>query len=81
MSYSLMFEMILGVVGGLGIFLLGMKNMSEGMQVIAEYNDADVLQRKYIYGPGIDEPVCMIDATDKIRVTIITLTAWEASQR
>ena len=27
--------MIFGVLGGLGIFLLGMKNMSESMQVIA----------------------------------------------
>ena len=29
------FEMIFGIVGGLGIFLLGMKNMSEGMQAVA----------------------------------------------
>ena len=35
MSYNLMFEMILSVAAGLGIFLLGMKNMSEGMQAIA----------------------------------------------
>jgi phosphate:Na+ symporter len=28
-------KMIFGVIGGLGIFLLGMKNMSEGMQAVA----------------------------------------------
>jgi len=28
-------EIVFGVIGGLGIFLLGMKNMSEGMQAIA----------------------------------------------
>ena len=31
-----------------------------GAQVIAEYEDG-VLARKFIYGPGIDEPVCMIN--------------------
>ena len=30
-----MWEMVFGLVGGLGIFLLGMKNMSEGMQAVA----------------------------------------------
>ncbi|PHS09141.1 MAG: sodium:phosphate symporter [Blastopirellula sp.] len=29
------FKLVAGLVGGLGIFLLGMKNMSEGMQAIA----------------------------------------------
>jgi RHS repeat-associated protein len=28
-----------------------------GWQLIAEYNGAGALQRKYVYGPGIDEPV------------------------
>ena len=28
-------KMIFGIIGGLGIFLLGMKNMSEGMQAVA----------------------------------------------
>ncbi|MDA0989814.1 MAG: Na/Pi cotransporter family protein [Verrucomicrobia bacterium] len=35
MHTSLIIEIILTVVGGLGIFLLGMKNMSEGMQAVA----------------------------------------------
>jgi len=28
-----------------------------GWQMIAEYNGAGALQRKYVYGPGIDEPI------------------------
>jgi phosphate:Na+ symporter len=35
MDASLAIKMIFGTVGGLGIFLLGMKNMSEGMQAVA----------------------------------------------
>ncbi|MBU1259569.1 MAG: Na/Pi cotransporter family protein [Planctomycetes bacterium] len=35
MDSSTMIEMIFGIVGGLGIFLLGMKNVSEGMQAVA----------------------------------------------
>ena len=34
-NLELIFGMISSVVGGLGIFLLGMKNMSEGMQAVA----------------------------------------------
>lgn len=35
MDGELAAEMIFSIVGGLGIFLLGMKNMSEGMQAVA----------------------------------------------
>ncbi|MHC4122456.1 MAG: RHS repeat-associated core domain-containing protein [Planctomycetota bacterium] len=35
----------------------------DGDRVIAEYEN-DTLVRKFIYGPGIDEPICMIDVTD-----------------
>ncbi|MFP4163011.1 MAG: Na/Pi cotransporter family protein [Chitinispirillaceae bacterium] len=35
MDSSLIFKMIFSVVGGLGLFLLGMKNMSEGLQTVA----------------------------------------------
>ncbi|MBD3331512.1 hypothetical protein GF356_01575, partial [candidate division GN15 bacterium] len=31
---------------------------------IAEYDGDGDLLRKYIYGPGIDEPICMIDVND-----------------
>lgn len=33
----------------------------DGDQVIAEYDGNDTLLRRFIYGPGIDEPICMID--------------------
>jgi hypothetical protein len=32
--------------------------------VIAEYDGSDNLLRKFIYGPGIDEPICIIDVAD-----------------
>ena len=35
MNQEIFWEMIFGLVGGLGIFLLGMKYMSEGMQAVA----------------------------------------------
>jgi len=35
MDTSLILDMLFKVIGGLGIFLLGMKNMSEGMQAVA----------------------------------------------
>ncbi len=31
----------------------------DGDQVIAEYDGSGTLLRKFIYGPGIDEPICM----------------------
>ena len=36
----------------------------DGDQVIAEYDDSGTLLRRFIYGPGIDEPICMVDAAD-----------------
>ncbi len=35
----------------------------DGSNVIAEYNDSGTMLRRYIYGPGIDEPMAMIDET------------------
>jgi len=35
LSFELAFKIIIAVIGGLGLFLIGMKNMSEGMQAIA----------------------------------------------
>jgi hypothetical protein len=32
----------------------------DGDQIIAEYDNANNLVRKFIYGPGIDEPICMV---------------------
>jgi len=34
----------------------------DGDQIIAEYDNSGTLLRKYVYGSGIDEPVCMIAA-------------------
>ena len=31
----------------------------DGDQVIAEYDGSNTLLRKFMYGPGIDEPICM----------------------
>ena len=36
----------------------------DGTQVIAEYDGSNTLLRKFIYGPGIDKPICMIDVAD-----------------
>ena len=36
----------------------------DGAQVIAEYDGNNNLLRKYIYGPGIDKPVSMIEVAD-----------------
>ena len=36
----------------------------DGGHVIAEYSGSGYLLRKYIYGPRVDEPVCMIDVSD-----------------
>lgn len=36
----------------------------DGGQVIAEYDGNNNLLRKYIYGPGIDQPVCMIEEAE-----------------
>jgi RHS repeat-associated protein len=37
----------------------------DGPQVIAEYDGNNNLLRKYIYGPGIDQPVCMMEENDQ----------------
>jgi RHS repeat-associated protein len=36
----------------------------DGAHVIAEYDGNNNLLRKYMYGPGIDQPVCMIEVAD-----------------
>ncbi len=41
--------------------------MFDGGNVIAEYDHDNFLLRKYIYGPGVDEPVCMIDPVENTR--------------
>ena len=40
-----------------------LKYVYDGDSCIAEYDSSGNLRRKYIYGPGIDQPVCMIEST------------------
>ncbi len=40
----------------------------DGGNVIAEYNDTGSLSKKFIHGPYIDEPVCMIDVENSSEV-------------
>jgi len=37
----------------------------DGAQVVAEYDGTDTLLRKFVYGPGIDEAICMIAVDDQ----------------
>lgn len=36
-----------------------------GQDVLIEYDDAGGVARRYVYGPGIDEPVCMTSSNGK----------------
>ena len=48
----------------------------DGDQIIAEYSGAGTLLRKFVYGLGIDEPICMIDVgsgDDRANVHIIMM--------
>ena len=40
------------------------KYLYDGDHCIAEYDSSDQLLRKFIYGPGVDQPICMIEAAD-----------------
>jgi len=46
------------------LYACGEPAESNGPQVIAEYDGNNNLLRKYIYGPGIDQPVCMVEVAD-----------------
>jgi RHS repeat-associated protein len=41
-----------------------MKYLYDGDSIIAEYDATGALVHKYIYGPGVDQPICMIDVAD-----------------
>jgi RHS repeat-associated protein len=41
--------------------LTQMKYVYDGDHIIAEYDGFTNLLHKYIYGPGVDQPICMID--------------------
>jgi RHS repeat-associated protein len=36
----------------------------DGAQIIAEYDGSGTLRRKFVYGPGLDEPICLIDVAN-----------------
>jgi hypothetical protein len=40
------------------------KYCHDGVRVIGEYDGSNTLLSKFVYGPGIDEPICMIDKAD-----------------
>lgn len=50
------------------VVLFTTKFCYDGDQVIAEYDGNNNLLRKFVYGPGIDEPICMIDVADNNEV-------------
>jgi RHS repeat-associated protein len=39
------------------------KYVYDGDHIIAEYNNAGTLLRKYVHGPCVDEPICLIEAS------------------
>jgi RHS repeat-associated protein len=36
----------------------------DGDRIIAEYDGSGTLLRKFVYGPGIDEPICLIEVAE-----------------
>ncbi len=40
-----------------------LKFLYDGDQIIAEYDANDTLLRKYVHGPCIDEPICLIESS------------------
>ncbi len=41
-----------------------MKYLYDGDSILVEYDATGALVHKYIYGPGVDQPICMIDVSD-----------------
>jgi len=37
----------------------------DGAQVLSEYNGNNIMQRRYVYGPGIDNPLMVLEGTTK----------------
>jgi RHS repeat-associated protein len=36
----------------------------DGARILAEYDGSGTLLRKFVYGPGLDEPICLIDVAN-----------------
>jgi RHS repeat-associated protein len=45
------------------------KYLYDGDHCIAEYDGSDALLRKYVFGPCIDEPICLIEVADSNAVS------------
>jgi RHS repeat-associated protein len=45
-------------------FIAGTAYTYDGDRIIAEYDGSDTLLRKFIYGPGIDEPICLVEVAE-----------------
>ncbi|MBN1362385.1 MAG: RHS repeat-associated core domain-containing protein, partial [Sedimentisphaerales bacterium] len=43
---------------------VAVRYLYDGDHCIAEYDSNDVLLRKFVYGPGVDQPICMTDVED-----------------
>jgi len=39
------------------------KYVYDGGHILAEYNNAGTLLRKYVHGPGVDQPICLIESS------------------
>jgi len=68
-------KMIFGIVGGLGIFLLGMKNMSEGMQAVAGERLRRLIglvTNNRLVGCGVGTAVtCMVQSSSVTTVMVV----------
>lgn len=54
------------------------KYVYDGDQVVADYDGNNNLLRKYVYGPAIDQPVCMIDVQHSNTTYYYHFDAWAA---
>lgn len=75
MSVSFIIKILFSVIGGLGIFLLGMKNMSEGMQAVAgarmrKLINAVTNNRFIACGVGISV-TCLIQSSSVTSVMVV----------
>ena len=71
------FGLLMNVIGGLGIFLLGMKNMSEGMQAIAGPTMRKMINRatsNRFMGVGMGTLVtCLVQSSSITTVMVVGL--------
>ena len=75
MDFELTTQIVCGVVGGLGIFLLGMKNMSEGMQAVAGEKIRKMINavtNNRLIGCGVGTGItCLIQSSSVTTVMVV----------